>query len=112
MKNSATAGKTEMVIYLHKFIINYLMNHIIPFDMLIRAIRHCSTFQAYIEERESLRMTLLLNKYPSELVSEQFQQVLLTFIIDQPCTLKNYDLLRERIINSSAKEKCRLINVK
>ncbi len=57
------------------------MNHIIPFDMLIRAIRHYSIFQAYIEEREPLRMTLLLNKYPSELVSEQFQQVLLTHLL-------------------------------
>ncbi|CAF4386938.1 unnamed protein product, partial [Rotaria sordida] len=32
--------------------------------MLLRAIRYCSSFQVYLDEREKLRMALLLNKYP------------------------------------------------
>ncbi|CAF1074706.1 unnamed protein product [Rotaria sordida] len=33
----------------------------IPFTILLRAIRYCSIFQAYLDEREKLRMALLLN---------------------------------------------------
>ncbi|CAF4188302.1 unnamed protein product [Rotaria magnacalcarata] len=36
----------------------------IPFEMLIRAIKYCSAFEAHLYEREKLRMALLLNKYP------------------------------------------------
>jgi hypothetical protein len=38
----------------------------IHFSMLLRAIRCCSTFKAYLYEREKLRMVLLLNKYPGK----------------------------------------------
>ncbi|CAF4979240.1 unnamed protein product [Rotaria sp. Silwood1] len=38
----------------------------IPFEMLIRAIKYYSTFEAYLCECEKLRMALLLNKYPGE----------------------------------------------
>jgi hypothetical protein len=34
----------------------------IPFTMLLRAIRYCSTFEAYLDERDRLRMALLLIK--------------------------------------------------
>jgi hypothetical protein len=40
----------------------------IPFAMLLRAIRYCSAFELYIKERETLRMTLLSNKYPDEFI--------------------------------------------
>ncbi|CAF3477017.1 unnamed protein product [Rotaria sp. Silwood1] len=33
----------------------------IPYAMLIRAVKYCSTFETYLNEREKLRMTLLLN---------------------------------------------------
>ncbi|CAF1534992.1 unnamed protein product [Rotaria sp. Silwood1] len=42
----------------------------IPFTMLLRVIRYCSTFQTYLDEREKLRMALLLNKYPISLLNE------------------------------------------
>ncbi|CAF5182133.1 unnamed protein product [Rotaria magnacalcarata] len=39
----------------------------IPFEMLIRAIEYCSTFEAYLYKREKLRVALLLlNEYPGE----------------------------------------------
>ncbi|CAF4701862.1 unnamed protein product, partial [Rotaria sp. Silwood2] len=31
----------------------------IIFTMLLRAVRYCSTFQAYLDEREKLRMVLM-----------------------------------------------------
>lgn len=40
----------------------------IPYTMLLRAIRYCSTFQSYIDEKEKLRMALLLNKYPNKVI--------------------------------------------
>ena len=51
----------------------------IPFAMLLRAIRYCSTFESYLKERESLRMALLLNKYPKYLIHDQFNWVLQKF---------------------------------
>ncbi|CAF4975195.1 unnamed protein product, partial [Rotaria sp. Silwood1] len=47
----------------------------IPYAMLIRAIKYCSTFETYLNEREKLRMTLLLNKYPGEFLEKQFSRV-------------------------------------
>ncbi len=44
----------------------------IHFAMLLRAIRYCSTFEAYVNERVSLRMALLLNKYPGTFIDFQF----------------------------------------
>ncbi|CAF3841028.1 unnamed protein product [Rotaria sp. Silwood1] len=49
--------------------------------MLICAIKYCSTFKAYLYEREKLRMALLLNKYLSE-----------------PVSTKNYNILRDKMI--------------
>ena len=36
----------------------------IPFAMLLRAIRYCSSFQLFLNERESLRMALLVKQVP------------------------------------------------
>ncbi|CAF4036137.1 unnamed protein product, partial [Rotaria sordida] len=36
---------------------------------------YCSTFQAYLSERERLRMALLLNKYPNKIIKEQFNHI-------------------------------------
>ncbi|CAF2906516.1 unnamed protein product [Rotaria sp. Silwood2] len=77
----------------------------IPFTMLLRAIRYCSTFQTYLDEREKLRMALLLNKYPNKLIEEQFNNVLLKCDIEQPLTIWNYDKYRQKVIDSPMKEK-------
>ncbi|CAF1345086.1 unnamed protein product [Rotaria sordida] len=77
----------------------------IPFTMLLHAIRYCSTFQAYLDEREKLRMDLLLNKYPIKFIDQQFNHVLQKFSIGQPLTRNNYNKLRQEIINAPFKEK-------
>ena len=48
----------------------------IPFAMLFREIRYCSIFDGYLNEREKLRMALLLNKCPNKLTNQQFNKVL------------------------------------
>ncbi|CAF4316766.1 unnamed protein product, partial [Rotaria magnacalcarata] len=77
----------------------------IVFTMLLRAIRYCSTFQAYLNEREKLRMALLLNKYPNAFIDEQFNHMLLKFDTDQPLNFTNYKRYRQKIIDSPIKEK-------
>ncbi|CAF2091188.1 unnamed protein product [Rotaria magnacalcarata] len=73
--------------------------------MLLRAIRYCSTFESYLNEREKLRMALLLNKYPNKIIDEQFNNVLSKFGIDEPLTLTNYNRSRQKIIDSPSKDK-------
>ena len=73
----------------------------IPFAMLLRAIRYSSSFQFYLDERESLRMALLLNKYPNQLIEEQFNRVLEKFSINEQISFQNYDVIRTRIISHS-----------
>jgi len=65
----------------------------ISFAMLLRAIRYCSKFETYLKDIESLRMTLILNKYPGYLIENQFNRLLLKFKIDQALTLNNYKFL-------------------
>ncbi|CAF1092235.1 unnamed protein product [Rotaria sordida] len=77
----------------------------IVFTMLLRVIRYCSTFQAYLDEREKLRMALMVKKYPNEFIQEQFNHVLLKLNINQPLTCSNYSNYRQRIIDSPVKEK-------
>ncbi|CAF4560692.1 unnamed protein product, partial [Rotaria magnacalcarata] len=77
----------------------------IPFAMLLRAIRYCSTFQSYLNERETLRMALLLNKYPNKIIDEQFNNVLQKFKIIQPLTSNNYNKIRQHIIDTHFKQK-------
>ncbi|CAF2055316.1 unnamed protein product [Rotaria magnacalcarata] len=73
--------------------------------MLLRAIRYCSTFQNYPNEREKLRMALLLNNYPNEFIDEQFNYVLLKLNINQLLTCNNYLNYRKKVIDSPLKEK-------
>ncbi|CAF4950582.1 unnamed protein product [Rotaria sp. Silwood1] len=77
----------------------------IIFTMFLRTIRYCSTFQVYLNEREKLRMALLLNKYPNRIIDEQFNHVLSKCNIDQPLDFNNYNLIREKIIETPIKEK-------
>ncbi|CAF1604161.1 unnamed protein product [Rotaria magnacalcarata] len=69
----------------------------IVFTMLLRAIRYCSTFQAYLNQREKLRMALLMNKHPNKFIDEQFNDVLLRWNIDRPLTFNNYANYREKV---------------
>ncbi|CAF5012349.1 unnamed protein product, partial [Rotaria sp. Silwood1] len=77
----------------------------IIFTMLLRAIRYCSTFQDYLNERERLRMALLLNKYPNKFIDTQFIYILEKLNIQQLLTINNYTEYRYKIIDSPIKEK-------
>ena len=71
----------------------------ISFAMLLRALRDCSSFQLYLNERESLRISLLVNKYPSDLIEKQFIAVLEKFNIHVhvQITSLNYEHIRTQI---------------
>ncbi|CAF3721829.1 unnamed protein product [Rotaria sp. Silwood1] len=73
--------------------------------MLLRAIRYCSTLEAYFEERGKLRMALLLNKHPGQFIDQQFNAGLRKFNIQGILTIKNYYSIRQKVINTSIKEK-------
>ncbi|CAF2096381.1 unnamed protein product [Rotaria magnacalcarata] len=77
----------------------------IPFAMLLRAIRYCSTFESYLNEREKLRMALSLNKYPNKIIDEQLNNVLAKFGINEPLTSIYFNRSRQKIIDSPIKEK-------
>ncbi|CAF4148735.1 unnamed protein product, partial [Rotaria sordida] len=77
----------------------------IAFAMLLRAIRYCSTFDAYVKEKNTLRITLLLNKYPGKFIDQQFEKVFLKFQINEPLTRTNYNALREKVINTPYSDK-------
>jgi hypothetical protein len=80
------------------------MKQNIPFAMLHRAIKYCSTFEAYLNEREKLRMALLLNKYPGNFIDKQFSRVLQKYDINQSLANSNYNALREKIIHAPIQE--------
>ncbi|CAF1301810.1 unnamed protein product [Rotaria sordida] len=73
--------------------------------MLLRIIRYCSTFQAYLDDRERLRLALLFNKYPNKIIEECFNYLLLKYKIDQPLNFNNYNLILQKIIETPIKEK-------
>jgi len=73
--------------------------------MLLRAIRYCSSFQSYLDERSKLRMDLLVNGYPVKFIDQQFNCLLQKFNIDEPLSLYNYDKLRQQVINTPYNDK-------
>jgi hypothetical protein len=73
----------------------------IPFAMLHRAIKYCSTFEAYLYERDKLRMALILNKYPCQFINKQFDRVFEKLKITEPITRMNYGSIRQQMVNSS-----------
>ncbi|CAF2747679.1 unnamed protein product [Rotaria sp. Silwood2] len=77
----------------------------IPFAMLLRAIRYCSTFEAYLKEKSTLRMALILNKYPGKFIDQQFKKVFLKFQINEPLTKNNYNTLRQKVIDTQYSDK-------
>ncbi|CAF4595994.1 unnamed protein product [Rotaria socialis] len=76
----------------------------IPFAMFLRAIRYCSTFKAFLDEREDLRMALLLNKYPGKFIDSQFNRVLKKCNITQSLNSNNYNTIRKNIIYNIIEE--------
>ncbi|CAF4858579.1 unnamed protein product [Rotaria socialis] len=76
----------------------------IPFAMFLRAIRYCSTFKAFLDEREDLRMALLLNKYPGKFIDSQFNRVLKKCNIIQSLNSNNYNTIRKNIIYNIIEE--------
>ena len=76
------------------------MKRNIPFAMLLRAIRYCSAFDSYLNERAELRMALLLNQYPGQFIDRQFNYVLLKFGNNKPLDVNNYQLYRQKVLDS------------
>jgi hypothetical protein len=66
---------------------------------------YCSTFQTYFNEREKLRMALLVNKYPIKFIDQQFNRMLKHFNINEPLNINNYNTLRQKVIANPFKEK-------
>ena len=77
---------------------------------IVRAIRYCSTYSAYIQKRETLRIMFLLNRYPNTFIDEQFNKLLLKFNINQSINSYNYSKIREEIIEYTKTEKMQLDN--
>ncbi|CAF4978325.1 unnamed protein product [Rotaria sp. Silwood1] len=76
----------------------------IPYTMLIRAIKYCSTFETYVDEREKLRMAFLLNKYPNEFIDKQFDRVFQKHNLIQPVAANDYKIIREKLMYSQKNE--------
>ncbi len=72
----------------------------IPFAMLLRAVRYCSTFEGFLDERTKLRMALLMNKYRAKFIDDQFNRLLNKFKIKEILTANNYDQYRKMVIYS------------
>jgi hypothetical protein len=81
------------------------MKRNIPFAMLLRAFRYCSTFQNYLNERESLRMALLLNRYPNKFIQRQFDHLFSKFEILEAISSDNYSRIRDQVMSVVPKEK-------
>ena len=77
----------------------------IPFAMLLRGLRYCSSFDAYLDERAKLRMALLLNKYPGHFVDQQFHRLFYKFGINEPLGIHNYESYRQKILDSPIQSK-------
>ena len=76
-----------------------------PFGMLLRALRYCSSFNLFISERESLRMALLLNKYPDTLIQKQFELVFRKLNITVPVSSQNYETIRSIVVTAPHQER-------
>jgi len=77
----------------------------IPFAMLLRGLRYCSSFNAYLDERAKLRMALLLNKYPGHFIDQQFDRLFYKLGIKEPLGIHNYALYRQKILDSPFQSK-------
>ena len=73
--------------------------------MLLRVIQYCSTFELYLEERETLRVSLLLNKYPADFIGKQFNRLPQKYNINTTIDMYNYKKIRVKIIDTPDKDK-------
>ena len=76
----------------------------ICFNLLLRALRYCSTFQAYISEREKIRMALLLNRYPGKFIKQKFDRVFSKSNIVEALCSDNYETQRRKVLTSDTHE--------
>ncbi|CAF2708579.1 unnamed protein product [Rotaria sp. Silwood2] len=76
---------------------------------LFTTVYHKPSYEPYYlpfnNEHGKLRMALLLNKYPGELINQQFNHVLPKLNINRPLTINNYNTLRQKLIYTPIQEK-------
>ncbi|CAF1563927.1 unnamed protein product [Adineta ricciae] len=72
----------------------------IPFVAITRAMRYCSTFEAFKHEEIHICMALLLNKYPIVFILKQFERVYRTFQCQIP-TKGNFSRIREIFLDAT-----------
>ena len=77
----------------------------IPFAMILRALRYCSTFQLFVQEFESLRISLLLNKSPEQLINEQLDYMFKMFDLKRPLNSNDYQNIRLPFITQRFNDK-------
>ena len=78
--------------------------------MLHRGLKYCSRFNLFINEREKLRMALLLNKYPGNFIDIQFNRLFRKYNIVQPLTNENYNMIREKVLSTPMKKEKQTID--
>ena len=72
----------------------------IPFVALVRAIRYCSSYEAFKREEANICMSLLLNKYPIDFILKQLERVPRTFQCTKP-RQENYLDIRKIFLDGS-----------
>lgn len=72
----------------------------IPFVAITRAIRYCSSYEAFKHEEIHICMALLLNKYPMEFILKQFERVFQTFQCEIP-TKGNFSDIRKIFLDAT-----------
>ncbi|CAF1206831.1 unnamed protein product [Adineta ricciae] len=66
----------------------------IPFVAITRAMRYCSSYEAFKHEEIHICMALLLNKYPMDFILKQIERVFQTFQCEIP-TKGNFSNIRK-----------------
>jgi len=75
----------------------------IPFISLIRAVRYCSSYDAFKHEENYICVSLLLNKYPLRFILRQFDRVFKTYQCSTP-TSTNFLNIRKIFLDNVGKE--------
>jgi hypothetical protein len=77
----------------------------ILYTLIIQATKYCSSFDMYVNEREKICMSLLLNKYPNKFIDEQFNRVLFKFNNNEPLHRDNYYTLHKNMLFNLVEKK-------
>jgi hypothetical protein len=75
----------------------------ILFVALVRAVRYCSSYDAFKREEANICMSLLLNKYPMDFILKQLERVPRTFQCAVP-RRKNYLNIRKIFLDNTAND--------